>query len=158
MDKKNNKISNVINKLFFKKIVLRSFFVLVFLFSASGVLAQTAAPASDDKSPVKSLLETAGDAAKYNVKDVKSGTISLASVAGGIIQIFLSVLGVIFIALLIYGGYIWMNARGNMEQVTKAQDLIKDAVIGIVIVTAAYAITYFVLFMLAREYVQNAGL
>jgi hypothetical protein len=157
MDKKNNKISNGVNKLFFKKIVFRSFFVLALLFFASGVLAQTPPPAGDDKSPVKSLLETAGNAAKYNVKDVNSETISLASIAGGIIQIFLSVLGIVFIALLIYGGYLWMNARGNMEQVTKAQDLIKDAVIGIVIVAAAYAITYFVLFMLAREYVQNAG-
>jgi hypothetical protein len=38
----------------------------------------------------------------------------------------------------------WMTAQGNSAQVDKAKDLLINAVIGLVIVTAAYSITSFV--------------
>jgi hypothetical protein len=142
------------NKLFFRKIIFIVSIIFAFSVFIPHVLAQSVP--ETNTSPVKSLLETAGGAAKYDVNSVESGDISLASITGGIIQIFLSLLGIIFIGLLIYGGFLWMNARGNTEQVAKAMDLIKDAVIGLVIVAAAYAITYFVLYMLAREYVDQS--
>ncbi len=62
-----------------------------------------------------------------------------------IINIILSLLGVIFLAFTIYGGLIWMTAQGNEERVKKARELITESVIGVVIVLAAYAIAYFVL-------------
>ncbi len=62
-----------------------------------------------------------------------------------IINIILSLLGVIFLAFTIYGGLIWMTAQGNEERVKKARELITESVIGVIIVLAAYAITYFVL-------------
>ncbi|MCF7820684.1 MAG: pilin [Candidatus Pacebacteria bacterium] len=53
-------------------------------------------------------------------------------------------LGVLFIALIIYGGIQWMTASGNDEQVTKAKKVLKSAIIGLVIVLAAYGITWFI--------------
>ena len=50
-----------------------------------------------------------------------------------------------------------MTARGNQEQITKAKELMTSAIIGLVIVIAAYAITYFALYMIAREYVVDSG-
>jgi hypothetical protein len=142
-------------KLFFKKIISIVFIVLasLIIIDTGGVFAQN----EEKGNSVGSLLEEAGKAAKYNVSDVKEGNITTASIAGGIIKIFLSLLGVIFVVLMIYGGYLWMTARGNQEQVTKAKELIINAVIGLAIVVAAYAITYFALYMLAREYVQESG-
>jgi hypothetical protein len=64
---------------------------------------------------------------------------------GSLISVALSFLGVIFLLLMIYGGYMWMTAAGNDENVKKAQSLIKAAVIGVIIVTSAYAISYFVI-------------
>ena len=61
-----------------------------------------------------------------------------------IIQIFLGFLGIIFVILIIYGGYLWMTSRGNEEQVKKAKDTLQKATIGLIIILAAYAITYFV--------------
>ncbi|MDD5071283.1 MAG: hypothetical protein PHQ42_00940 [Patescibacteria group bacterium] len=143
------------HRLFLKKVISVVFIVLISLIviDAGGVSAQ----GGDKGNSVGSLLEEAGKAAKYNVTDVKEGKITTASIAGGIIKIFLSFLGIIFTVLMIYGGYLWMMARGNQEQVTKAKELIINAVIGLVIVVAAYAITYFALYMLAREYVQESG-
>ncbi len=65
-------------------------------------------------------------------------------VVGQIINVFLGVLGVLFVVLLVYGGYLWMNARGNEQQVEKAKSLITQAVIGLTVMLAAYAISNFV--------------
>jgi cytochrome bd-type quinol oxidase subunit 2 len=61
-----------------------------------------------------------------------------------IINIVLSLLGIIFIILMIYGGITYMLARGNEDQTKKAKALITQAIIGLVIVLTAYAITYFI--------------
>lgn len=63
---------------------------------------------------------------------------------GSIIGLVLSFVGVIFLILMIFAGLTWMTASGNQEKVSKAKDLMINAVIGLVIVMAAYAITAFV--------------
>src|SRR3989338_2642838 len=65
-------------------------------------------------------------------------------ITGIILNSFFGLLGVIFLVLMLYGGYIWMTARGDSEKVTKAKDLIAEAIIGIVIILLAYAISEFV--------------
>lgn len=72
------------------------------------------------------------------------GMESLPSAIGKVIGIGLSLIGILFLGLMIYGGFNWMIARGNEAEVTKAKDLIQAAIIGLVIVLAAYAITKFV--------------
>jgi cbb3-type cytochrome oxidase subunit 3 len=67
-----------------------------------------------------------------------------AGVIGQVIAILLGFLGVIFLGLMIYGGFTWMMARGNQAEVDKAKRMIESAIIGLIIVLAAYAITYFV--------------
>ena len=62
-----------------------------------------------------------------------------------IIQTFLSLLGIIFLVLMIYGGYLWMTDRGAAERVEKSKKVIQAAVIGLIIVMGAYAISYFVI-------------
>ena len=69
----------------------------------------------------------------------------LEEVIGDIVAPFLGLLGVIFLGLAIYGGYLWMMARGNEQQIEKAKTLLTSAVIGLVIIGAGYAITDFVL-------------
>lgn len=63
---------------------------------------------------------------------------------GSIIGIVLSFIGVAFLILMIYAGISWMTAAGNQEKVTKSKDLIINAIIGLIIVLAAYAITAFI--------------
>ncbi len=61
-----------------------------------------------------------------------------------IINVFFGLLGTIFIILVIIGGYNWMTAAGNAEKVAKAQQTLKVAIIGLIIIASAYAITYFI--------------
>jgi amino acid transporter len=73
-----------------------------------------------------------------------SDSTSVGSVIATIIKTLLGLLGIIFVVLLIYAGFQWMTAEGNEEKVTKAKDTIVRAIIGLVIIIAAYSITYFV--------------
>lgn len=72
----------------------------------------------------------------------KSG--SVAGLTGKIIGVVLSLVGIAFFLLMLYGGFLWMTARGDEAQAKKARDIIIDAVIGIIIVAAAGIITSFV--------------
>lgn len=61
-----------------------------------------------------------------------------------IIKTALSLLGILFIILMIYSGYQWMTAGGNEDTVKKSRSRIINAVIGLVIIVLAYSITTFV--------------
>lgn len=63
---------------------------------------------------------------------------------GQVINIVLSFIGVLFFILMIYAGILWMTARGNDQQIAKAKDLLINAIIGLIITLAAYAITSFI--------------
>jgi len=70
---------------------------------------------------------------------------SLESGVSVILTGALSLLGVIFLIFLVYGGMMWMTARGNDQRLSKAKNIITDSITGVIIVAAAYAISYFVL-------------
>jgi hypothetical protein len=46
---------------------------------------------------------------------------------------------------MIYAGILWMTAQGNDQKVEKAKQMITEAIVGLIIVVAAYAIAYFVI-------------
>ncbi len=68
----------------------------------------------------------------------------LPGAIGSIIGAILSFIGVIFLLLTIYGGFLWMTAAGNQEKIGKAKEILTGAIVGLVIVVAAYAITAFI--------------
>lgn len=70
--------------------------------------------------------------------------IGAETMVANLINIVLSIIGVFFLILMIYGGGLWMTAMGDEQKVTKAKSLITAAVIGIIVIISAYAITYFV--------------
>jgi amino acid transporter len=65
-------------------------------------------------------------------------------IAATAIKTILGLLGIIFVVLIVYSGFQWMTAQGNEEKVTKARETISRAIIGLLIVIAAWSITYFV--------------
>lgn len=68
----------------------------------------------------------------------------LTTVLGNLISVVLSVLGVVLLVLVIYAGILWMTAGGDSGKVDKAKALITNAVIGLVLILAALAISTFV--------------
>ena len=70
---------------------------------------------------------------------------SVQLLIGEVIKTVLGFLGIIFVILIIYGGFVWMTAGGEAGKIDKAKAIIISAVIGVVIVLASYVITEFVL-------------
>ncbi len=79
---------------------------------------------------------------------VGGGTRSFPTIVSDIIRAFLSLLGIIFIGMILFAGYNWMTAMGEAEKVKTAKSTLVSAVIGLVLIIASYAITTFVLIQL----------
>lgn len=117
----------------------RYLFVLILLFSflfSSGIVLATTAKEGFNNSLAETAKETGHDSGLAS-KDILVMT-------GDFIKVALALVGVLFLALMIYGGAIWMIARGNEQNTEKAKKIIRNSLIGLVIVFAAYAITAFV--------------
>lgn len=106
------------------------------LFFCSPVLAQNQ-PTSDPLSV--SNPQTSAFLTSSQVK-----VTSVAGITGAIITVVLGLLGIIFVGLLVFAGIQWMTAEGNEEKVEHAKNTISRAIIGLLIVIAAYSITFFV--------------
>jgi hypothetical protein len=91
--------------------------------------------------------KTIGDAAVTVQRTAGQTGISqsdVPTIVGSIIKVILGLSGLIFFVLVFYGGFLWMTARGNNEQIEKAKNTLTTSVIGLVIMVMAYAITVFV--------------
>ncbi len=133
----------------------RLFLVLFFLSIAFGAWADYDAPigptkpaglgsafSTDDNSPLKVVAE---QGAGFN------STATFESIIGLVITTVLSLMGVIFLILAIYGGYNWMMARGNEEMVERAKKTITNAIIGLIVILAAYAISRFIIAVIGAK-------
>jgi len=69
----------------------------------------------------------------------------LPTIIGNIINIVLGFLGIVLLVYLIWGGFLWMTSGGSEEGATKAKEMIKNAIIGLIIIVASYALSTFVL-------------
>ncbi len=110
-------------------------FLLILLF------ATTTQAAFLDESVIEKMNENTGfvqDTAGFDAN------VTLGEAVAMVIKGFLGLLGIIFIILILIAGYNWMTASGDEEKIKKATSTIRSAVIGLLIIVAAYAITYFV--------------
>ncbi len=88
------------------------------------------------------LVKNAADKAGYDA--AKTSDTTFAETLGLVIQTALSFVGIIFLSLMTYAGFLWMTARGESDQVDKAKKMIVQSIIGLGITVGAYSITAFV--------------
>lgn len=123
------------------KLLLLSF---LFVFSPLAFVSANDDIDTSNISPSVSSNLSGGQMSAFKGSAGLSYSMSAENVVANVIQIALSLLGVIFLILMIYSGYQWMMAGGNQETVKTAQGRIKNAIIGLAIIAMAYAITAFV--------------
>jgi len=128
------------NKLFIIAIILS--FINLMAFVNVNVMPTFALDENILENDMREILE-AGVGENYPTTTV--GEDSLYATIGYLVQIILSVIGVLLIILIIYAGFLWMGAQGNEEQITKAKMYIQNALIGVILVLMAYSITYFIM-------------
>lgn len=110
----------------------------IMVISFSSLLVCSVVLAEGITSKLKTTADTAFGGSVPLASDTPQSLIAKA------LSIILSFLGIIFLCLMIYGGFKWMLARGNPKETDVARDLIRDAIIGLAIVVSAYAITVFI--------------
>lgn len=103
------------------------------------VFAQNTLNETASSNPMTLLDKVAGDSF------AKTDENSLARIIGLVVNAALSLLGVIFVVLMVLAGYNWMTASGNEQKVDEAKSTIKRAIIGLVIVLSSWAIWTFIL-------------
>ena len=111
---------------------MKKFFIALFI--CCMFIAPTAVLA--DSFGVDATAGAAGLSQKYNAP--------VETLVGNIIGAALSLIGVIFFILMVYGGMLIMTARGDSALIEKGKESIIAATIGLVIVLGSYAITQFV--------------
>lgn len=74
-----------------------------------------------------------------------TGGATLPVLIGRGINVLLGVLGIVFVVLVVYAGFLYLTDQGEGKNVAKAKTLLTNSVIGIVIIVAAYAIANFVI-------------
>jgi len=83
------------------------------------------------------------------------GGVDLGDIIISIINVILGLLGLMFVIMIIAGGFKYMTAGGNAENTKKATDIIRNAVIGIAIVLLSGAIMNFVFANIIRAVTEN---
>lgn len=107
-----------------------------------GMMVFGSAPAMVQANDPLGLAPIGSDVTGLTDQDVRT-------TAGKVIKVALTLLGTIMLVLVIYAGFLWMTAGGNEDQIGKAKSILSAAVVGIVIILSAYAITDFVISQLA---------
>jgi hypothetical protein len=79
--------------------------------------------------------------------------VQLEDIAVNLINVALSIIGVVFTGLLIYGGWLYMTAAGSQDRIEQGVKTMQRAVIGIAIVAASLSISFFV----TRSIVESTG-
>ncbi|MBH41189.1 MAG: hypothetical protein CL685_00565 [Candidatus Magasanikbacteria bacterium] len=78
------------------------------------------------------------------------GKADLQTTIARIINVALSLLGIVAVVIILLGGFKWMTAAGNDDKVEEAKKLILAGIIGLAIVMSAWAIARFVLIQLGQ--------
>jgi hypothetical protein len=68
------------------------------------------------------------------------GTADLRLIIGNVIKAALGFTGVIALLMFVYGGFLFLTSRGNMEQVKQGKNTLIWATIGLVVIFTAYTV------------------
>ncbi|RJR30816.1 hypothetical protein C4569_04050 [Candidatus Parcubacteria bacterium] len=69
----------------------------------------------------------------------------LSIIAGRVINYIFGFVGIIFLIMILIGGYKWMSSGGNEERVADGKKMIVQGINGMIAIFLAYALTYAVL-------------
>ena len=126
-----------ITKVLFIKQTIVFIFLMVslgFLVYSPALEAQTLWEQQEGMTQVGNSYGTAAE----NPRDFRNVVVSL-------VGYLLTFIALICTVLIVYGGYIWMTSLSYPDRVDRAKKIIRNAVIGLVVIIVAYTITKYVI-------------
>lgn len=67
------------------------------------------------------------------------------AIAAGVVEVLLGFLGVLAIILMLYAGVLWMTSQGEVAKIEKAKKIMRNAVIGLLIILASFGVALYVM-------------
>lgn len=98
-------------------------------------LTVLAAPVIYDVDTIATGVDSAGSTA--GLGDASD----LPSLVGRGVGVLLGILGLLFVVLTVYAGFLYLTAQGEDTNVKKAKKMLSQAVIGLILTVSAYAIS-----------------
>lgn len=92
---------------------------------------------------IKSALGSAGEEG-YNMTKEEATAIGLGGLIGTYVTAFLGFVGTIAFVVFLYGGFLWLTARGNDDQVADAKKYLFNGTVGVAVIVLAYSAAYFI--------------
>jgi len=71
-------------------------------------------------------------------------SITLQTMTGNVLGAVLSLVGIVFFGLMIFGGITWMTAAGNQQKEKDAMNMILSASIGLILILSSYVLVAWV--------------
>ena len=109
---------------------------------------------------VAAFLSPALQAAELNLgleqvePEIALPTTDIRVVITRIINVALGFLGIMVVLIILYGGFTWMTAGGDVDRVESAKKIITNGIIGLIIIILSFAFSSFIL----RRLQEAAGL
>ena len=74
-----------------------------------------------------------------------------------IVRYFITFLGIIAVAMVMYSGFLWMTSNGEPEKVTKAKRTLINSIIGLIVAISAFAIVTFIISLMEDGMFGSGG-
>ena len=120
-----------------------SFIILLFFF-----LAQFLLISNINIVQAGSLWDTVGKGGLEEVGSKAYGQsgapTDVRTIVINVVKVFLTLIGIIFMVLILLAGYTWMTSQGSEDKINEAKSRLKTGIIGLIIIIAAWSITRFV--------------
>jgi len=113
-------------------------FFLITILVALGIGVVAARAAVSDPYGYKQVANQA------ELQKTIAGASDIPSAVGVVVAGALAFIGIIFFVLVLWAGFIWMTARGDTAKIDKSKNILEGAIVGILLVSAAYAIANFI--------------
>ncbi len=96
-----------------------------------------------------------GATAELEKEDLFKTKTDFITIVANIISVILGFLGLILVAFIIYAGFLWMTDNGDEKRTETAKNILRNSIIGLIIIVVAYAISNFVVSTLATDVLKQ---
>lgn len=127
-----------------KKHLLISAFLLSFFLLSQIILIQFSSPSPAQAASNLWQMQTGVNEVGQEAFGDSTPKYDIRVIVANVVKIFLGFLGIVFLVLLITAGYKYMMAGGDEEKIREAIGQIKNAVIGLIIIMASYAVADYI--------------
>lgn len=90
------------------------------------------------------MVAAASDIVGGTVDEVDSGGMNVGDIAATAVQVALWAIGILSVAMIMYGGIKYVMSQGDSAKTTAARRTITYAIVGLIVAIIAYAIVGFI--------------